>query len=63
VEFNGESTGVEADDGGDGVKPRGKVMVGRGGTASEPGSILYEAVAASGADALHALFGAYDAHK
>ena len=63
VGFNGDGTGVGADDGGDGVGLGGKAIAGRGGMVSEPGSILYGAVAASRADTVHALFGTYGAHK
>ncbi len=38
--FNSDGTGVGTDEGGDGVGVRGKVIVGRGGTVSEPGSIF-----------------------
>lgn len=40
VRFNGDETGVGADDGGDSVELGGKVIVGREGTVSEPGSIF-----------------------
>ena len=40
VRFNGDGTGVGADDGGNGIGLRGKVIVGREGTVSEPGSIF-----------------------
>jgi hypothetical protein len=62
VRFNGDGTGVGADNGVDGVGLRGNVIVGRGGRVSEPGSILYGAVAASGTDTVHALFDTYGAH-
>jgi hypothetical protein len=62
VRFNGDGTGVGADDGVDGVVLRGNVIVGREGRASEPGSILYGAVAASGADTVHDLFDTDGAH-
>ena len=59
VRFNGDGTGVGADDGGDGVVLRGKVIVGREGTVRERGSIFV----GGGPTRFHALFGTYGVHK
>jgi len=59
VRFNGDGTGVGADDGGDGVGLRGKVIVGREGTVGEPGSIFV----GGRPTRFHALFGTYGVHK
>jgi hypothetical protein len=61
VRFNGDETLVCADDGGNGVGLRGKVIVGREGTVSEPGSIF--APDGGGPTRFHALFGTYGDHK